>query len=65
MPCMKNHRTRPVAQPKPSIPGISRQMVQEHARRLFRDIYPQRSLTEPEWRLVEADLVRKMERDGF
>jgi len=62
---MKKRRAQPVGQPKPSIPGLSRQRIQEHARRLFRDIYAQRALTEQEWRLVEQDLARKMERDGF
>lgn len=40
-------------------------MVRDHARRLFRDIYPGRSLTQQEWRLAEADLVRRLERDGL
>jgi hypothetical protein len=40
-------------------------MVQQHAHRLFRDVYSQRPLTEREWRLVEEDLARKLERDGL
>jgi hypothetical protein len=40
-------------------------MVQEHACRLFRDIYPQHPLKLSQWRLVEEDLVRKLERDGL
>jgi len=52
-------------QPKPSIPGISRQMVEQHARQLFRDLYPRQQLTEGEWRLVEQDLARKLESDAL
>jgi hypothetical protein len=40
-------------------------MVTEHACRLFRDVYPKQPLTLREWRLVEEDLVRKLERDGL
>lgn len=40
-------------------------MVKAHACRLFRDVYPQRPLTIQEWRLVEEDLVRKIERNGL
>jgi hypothetical protein len=40
-------------------------MVKEHAGRLFRDIYPQQSLTMRQWRLAEEDLIRKLELDGL
>jgi hypothetical protein len=62
---MKKRQIRSAAQPKPNMPGITRRMVRAHARRLFRDVYPQRPLTEHEWRLVEEDLSRKLERDGL
>ena len=62
---MKKRRTRPLAQPKPNVPGITRRMVRMHARRLYRDVYSQRPLAEHEWRLVEEDLARKLERDGL
>lgn len=62
---MRNRRTRPLVQPKPRIPGITRAMVRVHARQLFRDVYPQRTLTVREWRLVEGDLARKLEHDGL
>jgi len=52
-------------QPPPHIPGLTRQMVKEHAARLFRDVFPEKLLTEQEWRLVEEDLARKLERDGL
>ena len=62
---MRKRLVRSVVQPKPRTPGVTEQMVKEHASRLFRDLYPQQPLTVREWRLVEEDLVRKLERDGF
>lgn len=62
---MRKRLIRPVVQPKPRTPGITEKMVKAHARRLFRDVYPQRPLTIEEWHLVEDDLVRKIERDGL
>ena len=40
-------------------------MVEEHASRLFRDVYPQQTLSLREWRLAEEDLVRKLEGNGL
>lgn len=48
-------------QPAPSTPGISKQMVLRHARTLFRDKLPGHQLTLKEWRVVEEDLVHKLE----
>lgn len=62
---MRKRRTLAVVQPNPRNPGVTQEMVREHACRLFRDLFPQRSLTMREWRLAEEDLVRKLERDGF
>jgi hypothetical protein len=52
-------------QPLPRLSGLTRRMVKAHAARLYRDVFPEQSLTEREWRLVEEDLARKLERDGF
>jgi hypothetical protein len=62
---MKSHTKTPPAQPRPRTPGLTRQMVWEHALRLFRDVLPARPLREREWRLAEEDLTHKLERDGF
>ena len=62
---MRKRQVRPVVQPKPRTPGITENMVKEHACRLFRDVYPRQSLTLHEWRLVEEDLVQKLERYGL
>ncbi len=40
-------------------------MVRQHACSLFRDVYPQKPLSKEEWRMVEADLLRKLEGDGL
>ena len=52
-------------QPTPAIPGITKQVVREHARRIFRDKWPQRCLSLKEWRLAEEDLVRKLEAEAL
>jgi hypothetical protein len=62
---MKLRPKRPPVQPPPQIPGLTRQMVWEHAARLFRDVWPLRPLTEREWRLAEEDLARKLENEGL
>jgi hypothetical protein len=56
-------RTR--AQPAPSNPGITKQMVRQHARRLFRDKWTHLVLTLREWRLAEQDLVRTLEAEAL
>ncbi len=57
------HRAR--AQPAPVTPGITRQMVRQHARQLYRDKWAQHTLTLREWRLAERNLVRSLEADTF
>ncbi len=53
------------AQPAPTNPGITRQMVWQHARRLFRDKWTRQALTRQEWRLAEQDLVRCLEAEAL
>lgn len=62
---MKNYSKQTAGQPQPSIPGLTRRMVRDHAARLFRDVFTKQPLTMEEWRLAEQDLARKLERDGF
>jgi hypothetical protein len=40
-------------------------MVRAHAVRMFRDVLLTRPLTNHEWRLVEADLARRLENTGW
>ena len=53
------------SQPTPRTPDISKQMVREHARRMFRDKWPNPNLTAKEWRLAEEDLVRLIEAEAL
>ena len=62
---MKNSRSRTGTQPQPRTPGITRKMVSTHARRIFRDVLRARVLTKHEWRVVEMDLVRWLESNGW
>jgi len=62
---MKTRSHPPTPQPTPRIPGLTRQMVEDHAKRLFRDLFPKQPSTEEEWRLVEEDLARKLESEGL
>lgn len=62
---MRKRQPQTSAQPRPRNTGVTRQMVRLHAGHLFRDVLPGRSLSETEWRQVEEDLVRKLERLGF
>jgi hypothetical protein len=62
---MKTSRRPLIVQPQPRIPGLTRRMVRAHAERLFRDVFLKQSLSVADWRLVEEDLARKLERDGF
>lgn len=62
---MKHSRSRAGTQPQPRTPGLTRSMVRVHARRIFRDLIATRPLTPHEWRLVEEDLVRRLENNGY
>lgn len=52
-------------QPKPASPGLSRQMVRKHARRIFHDRWTLRPLTRREWRQAEQDLARLLEAEAL
>lgn len=62
---MKPRAPRSTNQPRPRFPGLTRRMVKSHAASLYRDVFPEQPLTEHEWRMVEEDLVRKLERNGL
>lgn len=40
-------------------------MVRDHALRVFADVLPGRPLMDHEWRMVERDLLRRMENSGL
>jgi hypothetical protein len=58
---MNKTTSKPVEQPKPVTPGISKAMVRQHAFEMFRDKLPKESLTLEDWILAEKDLVQSLE----
>jgi hypothetical protein len=62
---MKKKMLKPVKQPEPFTPGITRGMVRQHAFELYRDRLPDHSLTLEDWVLAEKDLVASLESDGL
>jgi hypothetical protein len=57
----KERTSKAVEQPKPVTPGVTPDMVREHAYRLYRDKLPEHPLTLADWVLAEKDLVATME----
>jgi hypothetical protein len=62
---MKEHASKPNAQPEPFTPGVTKGMVRQHAYEMFRDKLPDHPLTLENWVIAEKDLVRSMESDGL
>jgi hypothetical protein len=62
---MKTHSEKPVEQPQPFTPGITKGMVRQHAYELFRDKLPDHPLTLEDWVLAEKDLVNSQEADDL
>jgi len=58
---MKTKIEKPVEQPKPFTPGVTKPMVRQHAYELFRDKLPEHPLTLSDWVLAEKDLVNSLE----
>ncbi len=58
---MKARSEKPVEQPKPFTPGITKGMVRQHAFQMYRDKLPRHPLTLEDWVLAEKDLVASME----
>ncbi|HKS38361.1 MAG TPA: hypothetical protein VJW76_14300 [Verrucomicrobiae bacterium] len=62
---MKQRIAKPVEQPEPFTPGITRGMVRQHALELYREKLPECPLTLEDWVLAEKDLVASLESDGL
>jgi hypothetical protein len=62
---MKKRAKKPITQPEPFTPSVTRAMVRQHAFEMFRDKLPDHSLTLEDWVLAEKDLVYMMESDGL
>ena len=58
---MKRKIEKPVEQPAPVTPGITKAMVRQHAYEMFQDKLPQRPLTIEDWVMAEKDLLTMME----
>ena len=54
---MKARTRKPIEQPKPFTPGVTKGMVRQHAYAMFRDKLPDHPLTLADWVLAEKDLV--------
>jgi hypothetical protein len=60
---MKAKSDKPIEQPKPFTPGVTRAMVRQHAYEMYRDKLPDHPLTLEDWVLAEKDLVNSREAD--
>jgi hypothetical protein len=58
---MKTQTQRPVEQPMPFTPGITKAMVRQHAYELYRDKLPENPLTLGDLVMAEKDLAMQME----
>ena len=62
---MKTRIQEAVEQPKPFTPGVTGDMVRQHAYEMFRDKLPEHPLTLADWVLAEKDLVNSLEADDL
>jgi len=62
---MKQKVSKPVGQPEPFTPGVTKGMVRQHAFELYRDKLQHDGLTLGDWMLAEKDLVKDLETDGL
>jgi hypothetical protein len=60
---MKTTTQKPVDQPQPFTPGITRGMVREHALKLYQDKLQHGKLSLEDWVLTEKDLVSTREQE--
>jgi len=58
---MKAKPASAVTQPDPFTRGFTREMVRQHAYKLYRDRLPDHPLTLEDWVLAEKDLVHELE----
>ena len=61
----KTKSEKPVEQPVPFTPGVTKGMVRQHAYSMFRDKLPDHPLTLEDWVLAEKDLVASLEADDL
>lgn len=56
---------KPIEQPAPFTPGVTKGMVRQHAFAMFRDKLPDHPLTLEDWVLAEKDLVNSLDADNM
>lgn len=56
---------KPIEQPQPFTPGITKGRVRQHAYEMFRDKLPDHPLTLEDWVLAEKDLVNSLDADNM
>jgi hypothetical protein len=61
----KNNNEKPVEQPKPFTPGVTKAMVRQHAYEIFRDKLAHHPLTLEDWVLAEKDLVASLDAENM
>jgi hypothetical protein len=61
---MKMKTSKMPAQPKPFTPGLTKEMVRQHAFKLYRNKLQKHELTLEDWVLAEKDLVNTMETES-
>ena len=62
---MKKTVEKTIEQPKPFTPGVSKDIVRQHAYEMFRDKLPEHPLTIEDWVLAEKDLVATLDADNL
>ncbi len=60
-PAPQSSGRKPVDQPKPFSPGITKGMVRQHAYEMYRDKLTRGKLSLQDWVLAEKDLVQSMQ----
>lgn len=61
---MSNKTQATVKQPEPFTPGLTKEMVRQHAYRMFSDKLKHAKLTLQDWVLAEKDLAKTLETQG-
>ena len=56
---------KPLEQPQPFTPGITKAMVRQHAFKMFRDKLPDHPLTLEDWVLAEKDLASTLDSENM
>lgn len=61
---MSNAAQSAIKQPEPFTPGITKDMVRQHAFRIYADKLKHAELSLQDWVLAEKDLVKTLETQG-